>query len=221
MSDSPAFLTGAPKWVVLQLTEKCNLRCSMCYEWGRTGSYHRQDHSAQLELATALKVIRDLAPHRPYWGLFGGEPLLYPRLADVLTEIQSAGSSLDIPTNGLLVAEYAELLVENGVSRLWISLDGPPEVNDRQRGAGVYQRVTAGMEKLFEARKRRDRSFPKIGVTFLVTPFNYLSLESFFFEFLDLRLIEHISVEFQNYTTPGQLREYGGTWVNRKGYRKQ
>lgn len=28
-----------PKWVVLQVIEKCNLRCKMCYEWGEYGSY--------------------------------------------------------------------------------------------------------------------------------------------------------------------------------------
>ena len=28
-----------PNWVVLQITERCNLRCKMCYEWGENGAY--------------------------------------------------------------------------------------------------------------------------------------------------------------------------------------
>ena len=118
-------LASAPKWVVLQLTERCNLRCSMCYEWGRSGSYLARAEAAELDFSALARVVADVAPYRPYFGLFGGEPLLYPKIAEVLELLQRSRCSVDIPTNGLLLEALAEILVETAPRRLWISLDGP------------------------------------------------------------------------------------------------
>ena len=143
----------APRWVVLQLLEKCNLRCRMCYEWGEAGSYHEKKKLAQLDPAVVKKVITDCAPFRPYFGLFGGEPLLYPWEDEVLETVRFYDCNIDIPTNGTLLETRAEMLVATQPTRLWISLDGPPEIIDRHRGAGVYQTVTDGIRKLHELRQ--------------------------------------------------------------------
>jgi radical SAM protein with 4Fe4S-binding SPASM domain len=203
-----AALTGAPRWVVLQLTEKCNLRCSMCYEWGQNGSYHRRAGAAELDHGVLERVITEIAPYRPYFGLFGGEPLLYPHIAAVLGLIQRLGCSVDIPTNGLLLDKHAEMLVETGPRRLWISLDGPEAINDRQRGPDVSRRVRAGIAKLYEVRQSRRREFPKLGVTLIVTPLNYRSVASFFVELLAHFHLDHISIEFQNYATLAEYQAY-------------
>jgi radical SAM protein with 4Fe4S-binding SPASM domain len=203
-----AALTSAPKWVVLQLTENCNLRCSMCYEWGQNGSYHHQAATAELDYGVLEKVITEVAPYRPYFGLFGGEPLLYPKVAAVLELIQRFGCRIDIPTNGLLLGKYAEMLVETGPRRLWISLDGPEAINDQQRGSGVFHRVMAGITQLYQLRQSRGREFPRLGVTLIVTPLNYRHVESFFAELLTDFQLDHISIEFQNYATFGEYQEY-------------
>ncbi len=203
-----ATLTGAPKWVVLQLTEKCSLRCSMCYEWGQKGSYHRQATAAELDYGVVEKVVAEVAPHKPYFGLFGGEPLLYPKVAAVLELIQRYGCGVDIPTNGLLLGKYADMLVETEPRRLWVSLDGPQAINDVQRGAGVFQRVTTGLAQLYEARQSRRRAYPKLGVTLIVTPLNYRHVQPFFEELLANFQLDHISIEFQNYATLAEYQAY-------------
>jgi MoaA/NifB/PqqE/SkfB family radical SAM enzyme len=180
----------------------------MCYEWGRNGSYPLRTGTAELDFGILAKVISDLAPHQPYFGLFGGEPFLYPRVAEVLERIQSSGCSVDIPTNGLLLEEYAEMLVETGPRRLWISLDGPQVINDQQRGPGVFRRVTAGMAKLYELRQRRGRKLPRLGVTLIVTPLNHRYVEAFFVELLTQFQLDHISIEFQNYATSTEYQRY-------------
>jgi radical SAM protein with 4Fe4S-binding SPASM domain len=203
-----ATLTGAPKWVVLQLTEKCSLRCSMCYEWGQKGSYHQQAAAAELDYGVAERVVAEVAPYRPYFGLFGGEPLLYPKVAAVLELMQRFGCGVDIPTNGLLLGKYADMLVETGPRRLWVSLDGPQAINDRQRGAGVFRRVTAGLAQLYEARQSRRCAYPKLGVTLIVTPLNYRHVRPFFEELLANFNLDHISIEFQNYATLAEYQAY-------------
>lgn len=197
-----------PKWVVLQLIEKCNLRCRMCYEWGQEGSYFEKTSLAQLDVDVVKKVIADCSPGKPYFGLFGGEPLMYEHVDEVLSTIRSYDLMVDIPTNGTLIESKAEMLVETSPRRLWISLDGPEEINDTQRGKGVYSKVIRGIDALFELRERKGREFPKIGITIIVTPFNYRFIETLFLKCIDMNKIDHISIEFQLYATSRQYEEY-------------
>lgn len=206
-----------PRWIVIQLLEKCNLRCAMCYEWGREGSYNHKKELAQLDPEIVKKVIADCSPVRPYFGLFGGEPLMYPWIEEILAQIHHYDLGIDIPTNGTLLETHAEMLVRTKPQRLWISLDGPPEINDRQRGQGVYQKVLQGIEKLDETRRRMGSELPKIGITFVVTPLNYLFIEKLFLECLDLSLLDHISIELQLYATYGQYQDYATVLQNEFG----
>ena len=136
--------TSLPKWVILQLLEHCNLRCRMCYEWGENGSYREKKTLRRLDVEVVKRVIDECKPAQPYYELYGGEPLLYPHIEKVLRAIKSAGSKVQLSTNGTLLAKYAELLVETAPERIWVSLDGPPEINDRQRGDGVFRQGRRG-----------------------------------------------------------------------------
>lgn len=197
-----------PKWVVLQVTEKCNLRCKMCYEWGDCGSYLEKEGLKTLDLEVAKRVLYDLSACKPYLELFGGEPLLYPHLEELLRTIQEVGCKVDIPTNGTLLARYADLLVETGVRRVWVSIDGPQELNDAQRGQGVYQRALEGLRALHSARTRRGASFPLLGVTMVVTPLNAHQVLPFFTGLLEENLLDYVSIEFQLYTTKPRYDAY-------------
>lgn len=197
-----------PQWVVLQLTEHCNLRCSMCYEWGDAGSYLDKPSLAQLDFAVLERTIRALQPAKPFYALFGGEPFLYKRMADVVRLIKAGGSKVDIPTNGMLIARQAEMLVDCRPDRLWISLDGPEAINDRQRGDGVFKAALEGIDRLYRVREASGGEYPKIGVTFIVTPLTHTYIEELFLSCLDLDKLDHLSIEFQTYITEAKHRDY-------------
>ncbi|MFV9644348.1 MAG: radical SAM protein [Desulfobacterales bacterium] len=199
---------NAPKWIVFQLLQQCNLRCRMCYEWGESGSYHDNENLSMLDYTVVKQVVSDCLPGKPYFGLFGGEPFLHPQIFDIIRVIKEGGCGLDIPTNGTLIENYADSLVESPPNRLWISLDGPPEINDYQRGKGVYRKVIRGIEKLYQIRETKGKAFPKIGVTYILTPWNHTFVEEFFFNCLDLDKIDHLSIEFQFYATEDQYNAY-------------
>ncbi len=196
-----ALIESIPKWVFLQLLEDCNLRCGMCYEWGEKGSYKKIQHKAQLDIARILNVIKECSAFQPHYELFGGEPLLYPHIEELLSAINKYGSTVDIPTNGTLLIEYAELMIQAQVTKLWISLDGPEFINDRQRGKGVFKKVIAGIETLYNLREKRKSPFPKIGISMVITPLNHLHVKEFFFNSVDIRKLDHISLELQAYIT--------------------
>lgn len=197
-----------PKWIVIQLEERCNLRCKMCYEWGENGSYFGKEKLVSLDYPVIERAVKSLLPGKPFFGLFGGEPLLYPHIGELIKLIKDGGCKVDIPTNGTLLEKKAEMLVEAKPDRLWISLDGPPEINDSQRGQGVFEKVMRGIDRLHEVRAAKGSAFPKIGVTFIVTPITHRYIEEFFLSCLDLSKIEHLSIEFQTYATAEQYLKY-------------
>jgi len=119
--------------------EACNLRCAMCYEWGQEGAYHQKKATHQLDLSVIRQVIEDCSPARPTYDFFGGEPLLYKGIEEVISLIKHHGSELIIPTNGTLLEKMAEMLVETGPDKIWVSLDGPEEITDGAEGTGRLQ----------------------------------------------------------------------------------
>ena len=89
------------------------------------------------------------------------EPLLAPELFDFARQAKQAGMAFQVTTNGLLLPDRAEEVVDSGVDSLWVSLDGPPELHNRIRGHGEsYQRAVEGLravERLARQRGRRIR----------------------------------------------------------------
>lgn len=206
-----------PSWVVFQLLERCNLRCNMCYEWGEAGAYHERKTLAELDLDVLLRTIRDCLPGRPYFELFGGEPLLYSGIWDVIRLIREGGCELAFPTNGTLVEEHAERLVETPPSQLWLSLDGPERINDRQRGNGVFKRAMRGLDRLNAVKRARGSRLPELGVTYVVTPVSYPYIAEFFLEGMDLSQLSFVSIELQSYATKEQYSHYARVVEERFG----
>jgi radical SAM protein with 4Fe4S-binding SPASM domain len=180
----------------------------MCYEWGDTGAYHDRRQLASLELDVALGVIRECLPARPYFELFGGEPLLHAGIWEVIGLIREGNCEVAFPTNGTLVERYAEQLVTYQPNRVWISLDGPGPINDAQRGRGVFKQALRGLGALAAAKGRRRSRLPEVGITCVVTPANHRHIEELFLDTLDLSQIGLVSIELQSYATEAQYREY-------------
>ena len=198
---------AAPSMVVLQLLEQCNLRCGMCYEWGEKGAYHGREVAA-LELDVVLRTVSECLPSKPHFELFGGEPLLYPGIWEVIQRIREGGCELAFPTNGTLLEENAERLMGLPPNRLWLSVDGPEAINDRQRGKGVFKKAMRGLEKVCELRGVSGSTLPQLGITFVVTPSNHRHIEEFFLKELDLSQLAFVSIELQSYATEAQHQEY-------------
>lgn len=198
--------TPLPSLIVLQLLERCNLRCAMCYEWGERGTYASIGGRRQLRLDRVLELIQEAAPQRPRYEFFGGEPLLYRGLDRVLEAIASRGSEVSFSTNGWRLAAAAPSVLPHPPRRLWVSIDGPPDINDAQRGAGVYARALAGIERLATLRGAAAR--PEIGVTTIVTAANWHAITPAYVNSLPLDHVAALSIELCCYATPAQLASY-------------
>jgi MoaA/NifB/PqqE/SkfB family radical SAM enzyme len=88
-----------PKVVSLTVTNRCNLRCRMCAQWSEEGYMQKRQpndsYSGTLvPFDSLLKVVDEVHEYGVPLIIRGGEPLLYPRIPDLLAHIKSKGMSL-------------------------------------------------------------------------------------------------------------------------------
>lgn len=128
--------------VVWNITRTCNLRCIHCY-----ADSHAEIYPGELNWEQCCSVIDDLADYRVSALLLsGGEPLLHPRLPDLLRRATERGLKVTISTNGTRITpEMAALFKELGVAYVGISLDGIGAVHDQFRGVpGAFDGAIRG-----------------------------------------------------------------------------
>lgn len=170
-----------PESVTLFLTHRCNLRCKMCGQWGEGGvtkSKSAQYIKEELSLERLGAIVDDAAAFKPNVTLFGGEPLLHPGCIDLVRHIKSKGMHCLIITNGYLLEELAERLVDARLDELNLSLDGSRHLHDEIRGMpGLFDRIMSGMKKLHEVKRAKGLKKPLVNLQCTITRFNYRYLE--------------------------------------------
>ncbi len=125
---------------------RCNCRCAMCDIWKEKGSASL----TRLDVEALLPDLRALGTRRAI--LSGGEPLMHPRLFDVVEPLREAGIGLTLLSSGLLLERHAAEIARS-FDDVVASLDGPREVHDAIRGVpGAYERLGRGTAAL-----RRER----------------------------------------------------------------
>jgi MoaA/NifB/PqqE/SkfB family radical SAM enzyme len=202
-----------PKWIQLQLTEKCNLNCTMCYE--RKSMVYKKEQFV-LDITRTKEIIDECSVFTPHYELFGGEPLMYPYLDELLEYIYKKNSRVDIPTNGTLLSEKVQILINRSVENVWVSLDGPEAINNSQRGANSYQAALKGIIALYQQRLKSQANYPKIGIHCVITSDNYTHIEEIVSDPTLFKYADNYSFELQKYLTPGKYQEYLDILGNKK-----
>jgi len=130
---------------LVNVTNHCNLACAHCFVF-RDGNPNQaarsiRDGMSDEEILETLRELRDR--HGIVSMLWmGGEPLLKPRLLEQGLRLFPRNT---ITTNGTVP------LVDFGPGVLYVvSLDGPEDLNDRIRGAGVFRRVIRTLSRIPE-----------------------------------------------------------------------
>lgn len=124
---------------------------------------------APYEAWTAL--VDDVSRFKPIISVTAAEPLLYPRLLDLIDYVHSRGMEIWVTTNGYLLPTLAPKLVEHRLDRLQISIDGPPGVHDKMRGVeGAFQRAIEGIDLVM---KDRVRGTPYVSINYTIADLNH------------------------------------------------
>lgn len=172
-------MTVFPDILSFTITNRCNLCCKMCGQWGVTGYLHGGPaRSAELPPETWNRLADEVAAHGREWiGLRGGEAFLYPSIFDVLAHMKSRGLHVSMDTNGTLLAKFAEDIAELAIDNFNVSVDGPERVHDEVRGVpGGFARIAEGLAAVDAACGRRGRKPPSRCIVFTISPWSYRGL---------------------------------------------
>lgn len=160
--------------VNLELTMRCNLRCEMCWWWGKNGTAFKtvKDNRplmAELTTKEIFDVVDQLSPYRPAFYLSGGEPFIRDDTVDIIEYISGKGMSVITNDNGTLLTEdKLERLAKIKNLTINFSIDGPKEVHDRIRGQGVFDKAADTIRRLLEL--RGDTIYPAVKTNTTFSP---------------------------------------------------
>ena len=141
--------TYKPRLIFWEVTKGCNLRCIHCRA---TASELSSKHD--LPITKALNLIKQVSQSfLPILVLSGGEPLFRQDIFELASYGRECGLRVALATNGTLVTkEVAKKIVDAGVRRVSISLDGADAAtHDAFRGIpGAYAEALRGLRNLKE-----------------------------------------------------------------------
>lgn len=143
-------------FIQLHLTERCNLRCSHCYQ-----TDERPTEMSLAEITSLIDEVSDMLDDwRTAYGISlsssftvtGGEPFLRQDIFEVLEVLRNSGIDTYILSNGTLITrDMALRLAAIGIKGVQISIEGPETVHDSIRGAGSFASSIKGIRALLDS----------------------------------------------------------------------
>lgn len=177
-----------PFWADLDITRRCNLRCLGCLYHSPLVTPPDQPNPQVRDMSydLARRVIRELATMGAHTIIIqgAGEPLLHPRLFDIIASVKDQGLFCRLLTNGtLLDNSMAQRLIESGLDSLRISIwaNSPEElqIKSNEEESRKFSKILRGIEVLKKVKKRKNSTIPKVELHQVMTRKNYRSVDGF------------------------------------------
>ncbi|MEK3668919.1 MULTISPECIES: radical SAM protein [Paenibacillus] len=179
-AELPGIIQGGIEQIIIELTEKCNLRCKYClYQEDNVDTRNFSKQDMDWEVARkALDYISHNVGKELALTFYGGEPLVNFKLMKQCIEYsKSVMPGVNIPvsftTNLTLVTdEIAAYLATLDQCSVLCSLDGPEHVHDYFRvtvgGKGSFHQALRGLKRLVKAFEGKARH--KLGINAVLCP---------------------------------------------------
>lgn len=169
----------------VQLTNRCNKNCSVCFE--------SEKESKDIDFEVIKKIVNGLDRNGILF-LTGGEPFLHPEIWKILGYLKKKEVNFTICTNGsLLDAENVAKLMNLSPNSIIFSIHGFRELHDKEVGSKSSFR---GVEKAIKELKKREFG-GKIIVNTVITSNNYHQLTEIAENFKNIKVdalrFQHLS----------------------------
>ena len=189
-------LAGTIRQTSFRITDRCNLRCHTCGQWGDQGFLHNQDLKVlkqnEVPVSRYQEVLTDMVAHghRPLVYFWGGEPMLYDGTLELIETATQLGLPCSIATNGTRVAKCAERLVKAPLFLLQVSIDGHNAllhntVRPGAVGGNNFADIQAGLQAVRQARQELKQNLPLLASLTVISRDNYRHLLDIYEAFRD------------------------------------
>lgn len=151
--------------MILQITQRCNLRCSYCI-YSADNTFNRAHSDKVMDFGRAKEAIDFLKDHsvdseQVTIGLYGGEPFLHFNLIRKIVEyadtvLEGKKVVFHVTTNGTLLNDEVIdfLIAERSRFHVLFSLDGTEAIQNASRrfpdGSGTYATIINNVRKLVQ-----------------------------------------------------------------------
>ena len=141
---------GGPALCNIAVTNACNATCDFCNF--ANGKITRKDlrwiDGDRFQAALDILHARGIR----YLSFFGGEPLLYPRLPELIAMSVEKGMGVAMITNGWLLPSRINELSAAGLKTVFVSIDSPSlAAHEANRGlTGLGQRIGSATSAMRE-----------------------------------------------------------------------
>jgi uncharacterized radical SAM superfamily Fe-S cluster-containing enzyme len=152
IQQHPFMMRDRANLVMLEITEKCNLTCPMCF----AGSSPAGRHYTLEELRQRIDQVIALEGQGISFQLSGGEPTVRKDLDKIVKLCYDAGCGhVEVISNGIRIAKdpgYARQLKEWGITSLYLQFDSTDDDHIEQlRGERLWWVREAALEALADA----------------------------------------------------------------------
>lgn len=163
------------KRVYIEVTTKCNFDCITCIRssW--------QDCSSHMEWETFENILKNLKElpklESVHFGGFG-EPMMHPRIMDMLRAVKALDLKVEMITNGSYLKKgNIQQLIDIELDVLFTSLDSPEEeeYNEIRQGAD-FLNVSGNVALLQSMKRELQVKKPELGIEFVAMKKNYNKL---------------------------------------------
>ena len=172
--------TPGPWEISVSLTNRCNLKCVMCWERWAEKEFGNSiyDKRREVDEERLIRLVDESAAMGVrQWTVMGsGEAMVRADTAMAMCRrIKELGMFGIMHTNGTLFKEkHYEELIEMRWDKLQVSLDGPDTaINDTIRSRGAYERTMECLRLLKNVRERMHSDLPLLTLHPVMTNLNY------------------------------------------------
>jgi MoaA/NifB/PqqE/SkfB family radical SAM enzyme len=167
-----------PLTLELNITNRCNLLCKMC--WLRSAKLNYDEEMKDEKLFQIVDEAIELGV-KEFRFPGSGEPLMRKEVLFKLMErVKESGRSGLLISNGTLFSEEdVKKIVDMEWDVLTISLDGPsPEINDYIRGVeGSFKKTVKTLDLIKKWKMKSKKDYPWMRMNTVLTKRNYDKLE--------------------------------------------
>lgn len=174
--DQKTILSSTPTLLNIEVTSICNLKCPICPNW-------LTESKGIISLEFLDKLIsknRSLLERQTVWLHFSGEPLLHPRLPEIIEMLKSNNIKTRLSTNAtLLTHDKAYEIMSAGLDYIVFSFDGnSPESYEKIRVGADFSQVMSNILTFLEIKKYNNFE-TKTQIQFIRTNFNNREIKKF------------------------------------------
>jgi len=156
-----------PFSLAVEPTTSCNLRCPEC----PSGLQQMKRPQGRIEVEMFGEILDQIKSHLGYLSLyFQGEPFLHPEYFELIRHAQERNIYTATSTNAhFLRGDTARKVVESGLDRLYVSMDGiEQESYEKYRKGGDLETVRQGISEIMDWKRKLNSRTPYVILQFLV-----------------------------------------------------